>query len=97
MRAGGKQLEKVDPVNVMSVCVQAYLLGLLENSRVYIPSLFTDCLKWSSISVILGSVFLNVAVIQQHDQAIFPRSMSFPKCKQRQQNQRGFVLSAYKL
>ena len=81
MRAGGKQLEKVDPVNVMSVCVQAYLLGLLENSRVYIPSLFTDCLKWSSISVILGSVFLNVAVIQQHKTsvALFCQHISFKK------------------
>ena len=39
---------------------------ILENSRVYFPLLFTDCLQWSRIPVILGSVFLDVAVIR-HD------------------------------
>ena len=53
-----------------TVCVQQYLLGLLENSRVYIPSLFTDCLKWNSIPMILGSAFLNVAVIRRHNRTI---------------------------
>ena len=39
---------------------------ILENSRVYFPLLFTDCLQWSRIPMILGSVFLDVAVIR-HD------------------------------
>ena len=39
---------------------------ILENSRVYFPLLFTDCLQWSRIPMILGSVFLDDAVIR-HD------------------------------
>ena len=39
---------------------------ILENSRVYFPLLFTDCLQWRRIPMILGSVFLDVAVIR-HD------------------------------
>ena len=61
-----------------TVCVQAYLLGLLENSRVYIPSLFTDCLKWNSIPMILGSAFLKVAVIRRHNRTIL-RKCVFPE------------------
>ena len=41
---------------------------ILENSRVYFPLLFTDCLQWSRIPMTLGSVFLDVAVIwPRHD------------------------------
>ena len=50
----------------------------VENSRVYIPSLFTDRLKWSIIPMILGSVFLDVAVIWQQDRTIL-RECVFPK------------------
>ena len=32
-------------------------------------TLFTDCLQWSNIPMILGSVFLDVAVIR-HDRTI---------------------------
>ena len=41
------------------------MLGFLENSKVYFPSLFKDCLGLSSILMILGSVFLDVVVIWQ--------------------------------
>ena len=47
----------------------SFLSIILENSRVYFPFLFMDCLQWSSIPMILGSVYLNVAVIR-HDRTI---------------------------
>ena len=40
------------------------------------PFLSTDCLQWSSIPMMLGSVFLDVAVIRHdrilRDQCVFP-------------------------
>ena len=56
---------ELDPVNAMLLnCLCSSIF--LENSRVYFPLLSTDCLQWSSIPMMLGSVFLDVAVIR-HD------------------------------
>ena len=67
---------ELDPVNAMFfTCLCSSIF--LENSRVYFPFLSTDCLQWSSIPMLLGSVFLNIVVIQHdqtilHDQCVFP-------------------------
>ena len=84
---------ELDPVNtVSSVCVfELFALCssiFSENSGVYFPFLFTDHLQRSSIPVILGSVFLNVAVIR-NDQTILRDQCAFPwRSKQRHQKQR---------
>ena len=39
---------------------------LLENGSVYFPFLSTDRLQWSSITMMPGSVFLDVAVIRHY-------------------------------
>ena len=49
----------------------------LENRRVYFPFLFADCLQWSSVPTILGSVVLEVAVIR-HDRTILRGQCVFP-------------------
>ena len=73
---------ELDPVNAMFLnCLCSSIF--LENSRVYSPFLFTDCLQWSSIPMILGFVFLNIALIQDD------RSMCVSlRSKQRYQKQR---------
>ena len=49
---------ELDPVNAMFfTCLCSSIF--LENSRVYFPFLSTDCLQWSSIPMMLGSVFLS--------------------------------------
>ena len=66
----------------------------LENSRVYFPFLFTDCLQWSSIPMILGSAFLDVAVIR-HDRTILRDQCVFPNDQNKDiKNSVSFVLSA---
>ena len=67
---------ELDPVNAMffnCLCSSIFL----KNSRVYFPFLSTDCLQWSSIPMMLGSVFLDVAVIW-HDQTILCGQYVFP-------------------
>ena len=59
---------ELDPVNAMFLNCLCWRI-FLENSRVYFPFLSTDCLQWSSIPMMLGSVFLDVAVIR-HDGTI---------------------------
>ena len=65
----------VFPVNA-TVCVRGCFFS--ENSRVYFPFLFTDCLQWISIPMILGYVFIDGAVIRRdrtislRDQCVFP-------------------------
>ena len=54
---------ELDPVNAMFVNCLCLSISL-ENSRVYFPFLSTDCLQWSSIPMMLGSVFLDIAVIR---------------------------------
>ena len=70
----------------------------MENSRVYFPFfLFTDCLQCSSIPVILGSVFLGVAVIR-HDRIILHDQCVFPWIKTKtEKNSVSFVRSASRL
>ena len=51
---------------------------MLENGNVYFPFLSTDRLQWSSITMMPGSVFLDVAVIRHYrsilrDQCVFPQ------------------------
>ena len=58
----------------------------LENSRVYFPILFTDCLQWSSK---LRFVFLDVAVIRQDRTTLRDQCVSLTS-KQRHQKQRPF-------
>ena len=66
---------ELDLVNAMffnCLCLSIFV----ENSRDYFPFLSTDCLQWSSIPMMLGSVFLDVAVIRHdrilRDQCVFP-------------------------
>ena len=66
---------ELDPVNAMFLkCLCSSIF--LENSTVYFPLLTTDSLQWSSIPMMLGSVFLDVAVIRHdrilRDQCVFP-------------------------
>ena len=83
---------KQDPVNAMFLnCLCSSII--LENSRVYFPFLSTDCLQWSSIPMMLGSVFLDVAVIR-HDRTILRDNVCFPKIKTKTWS---LVLSASKL
>ena len=61
---------ELDPVNVLFLnCLCSSIF--LENSRGYFPFLSMDCLQWSSIPMMLSSVFLNIAVIW-HDRCVFP-------------------------
>ena len=74
---------ELDPVNTMSLVCVFELFALCssifsENSRVDFPFLFTDYLQRSSIPVILGSVFLNVAVIR-NDQQFCAINVRFPE------------------
>ena len=67
---------ELDPINAMFLscfCSRIFL----KNSRVYFPFLSTDCLQWSSIPMMLGSVFLDVAV-NRHDRTILPDQCVFP-------------------
>ena len=77
----GRHYYELDPVNAMFLnCLWSSIF--LEKSRVYSPFLFTDCLQWSSIPMILGSAFLDVAVIR-HDRTILRDTCNvcFPQVK----------------
>ena len=54
----------LDPVNAM--CLNCLCSSIfLEISRVYFPFLSTDCLQWSSIPMMLGSVLGNICFSEQ--------------------------------
>ena len=67
---------ELEPANAMFLncfCSRIFF----ENSRVYFPFLFTNCLQWNSIPMIWCSVCLDITVIQHdwtilHDQCVFP-------------------------
>ena len=62
----------IDPVNAMSLnCLCSSLFARIfgKQQSLLSLSLFYDCLEWSSIQMILDSVFLDAAVIR-HDQTI---------------------------
>ena len=82
---------QLDSVNAMFLnCLFSSIF--LENSRVYFPFLFRDC--WP---VILGSVFLDVAVIR-HDRTILRDHVCrFPKIKTETSKTVSLVLSVSKL
>ena len=74
----GRHYYELDPVNAMFLnCLWSSIV--LEKSRVYSPFLFTDCLHWSSIPMILGFVFINIALIQG-DRTIL-HHVCFPEIK----------------
>ena len=83
----GRHYYELDPVNAMFLnCLWSSIF--LEKSRVYSPFLFTDCLQWSSIPMILGFVFINIALIQG-DRTILHMCVSL-RSKQRHQKKRLF-------
>ena len=53
----------IDPVNAMFFNCLCSSIFLENSCKGYFPFLFTDCLQWSSIPMILGSVFLDGTVL----------------------------------
>ena len=73
------QLDHVNSMFLNCLCTSIFL----ENSKVYFPFLFTDCLQWSSIPMILGCFSRRPGDSARSNTEFCATSVRFPKIKRK--------------